>query len=366
MFGLASVYSLTSSVFAGSWDRITTGQGMFARFCDETKEEKGASKFVRMVVSPGKTANLCVDLLNNNDVPYTMHVAFLDGYKDTVSDAMWCDNWSSKFWQYVTGYDTFHTIPANSFKRINVNIKMPVAAAWTVYGCVSVFNEDVWQAALKLGGVTTLLRNTIPVELFVDSKVEVGLELAPVRETQGDNLVSDPVLFAWQQQDKSYLVAVGFKNTGGLDETVEVAGTIKDILGKTITLDSQTKTVGPDGYGDVRYALPKLPWYQMWFDVDMTITHNAVSEFRTEFITEQLLAKKTLTVHDTFFVFPRWIVVALLLLILIIMWIRHMVKRAHAHHQQEKDAMAQLQELQKWKQEHESVGSPGMGTPPQA
>lgn len=131
-------------------------------------------------------------------------------------------------------------------------------------------------------------------------------------------MVSDPA-FVTKQADGSYLVAVGFKNTGGLDEAVEVAGTIKDVLGKVIELAPQTKTVGPDGYGDVRFAIPKLPRYQMWFTVDLTVTHNAVSEFRTEFITEKLLEKKTLTVQDTFFVFPWWIVAALVLLILIIM-----------------------------------------------
>ena len=197
-----------------------------------------------------------------------------------------------------------------------------------------------------------IVHNTIPFELFVDSKVAVGLELAPVRDIAGENIVADPV-FVTKQADGSYMVAVGFKNTGGLDESVEVKGTITDVLDKQIELAPQTKLVGPDGYGDVRYAIPKLPRYQMWFDVDMTITHNAVSDFRTEFITEKLLEKKTLTVHDTFFVFPWWLVIALLVLLLIIMWIRHMVKKSHAHHQQEEEAMKKLQELQKRKQEHE-------------
>lgn len=35
-----------------------------------------------------------------------------------------------------------------------------------------------------------------------------------------------------------------------------------------------------------------------------------------------------------------------------------MIKRAHAHHQQEIEAMQQLKELQKWKQEHDGTGTP--------
>jgi hypothetical protein len=92
----------------------------------------------------------------------------------------------------------------------------------------------------------------------------------------------------------------------------------------------------------------------MWFDVNFVVTHNAVSEFRTEFITEKLLEKKTLTVDDTFFVFPWWLVAVLILLILIIMWIKRMMQKAHAHHQQEADALKQLEELKKWKQEHDT------------
>jgi len=35
-----------------------------------------------------------------------------------------------------------------------------------------------------------------------------------------------------------------------------------------------------------------------------------------------------------------------------------MIKKAHAHHQQEIEAMQQLKELQKWKQEHDGTSTP--------
>lgn len=88
----------------------------------------------------------------------------------------------------------------------------------------------------------------------------------------------------------------------------------------------------------------------MWFTVDMTVTHNAVSEFRTEFITDKLLEKKTITVSKTFFVFPWWLVGVLVVLALII----HLIKRSSKHHHDEEK---ELEELKKWKAEH--------GTPPQ-
>lgn len=123
------------------------------------------------------------------------------------------------------------------------------------------------------------------------------------------------------------------------------------MLHKTVALAPLTQTVPPEGYNDVRFTLPPLPWYKMWFTVDLSVMHHAVSEFRTEFITEQLLAKKTLTVHKTFFVFPWWLVGVLVVLMLII----RCIKRAQKRHQNKEKEM---EELKKWKAEH--------GTPPQA
>lgn len=164
-------------------------------------------------------------------------------------------------------------------------------------------------------------------------------------------MVSAP-LFITKQENNQYLLAVGFKNTGGLDESAEVQGTITDTFKKVITLAPQTKIVGPDGYGDVRYQIPALPWYQLWFDVDLTIKHNAMSEFRTEFITEKLLAPTTLTVHKTFFLFPWWLVAVLILLALLLTWIRHMLHKAHQRHLQAEQERKELEELKKWKEEH--------------
>lgn len=152
-------------------------------------------------------------------------------------------------------------------------------------------------------------------------------------------------MFVAKQANGTYQVAVGFKNVGGLDESVQVAGTVTDTLKKVTELAPQTKTVAPEAYSDVRYEIPALPWYKLWFNVDLTITHNAVSEFRTEFITEQLLAKKTITVSKTFFVFPWWLVGVLIVILLII----QLIIRSRKHHQ---DDEKEMEELKKWKAEH--------------
>jgi hypothetical protein len=181
----------------------------------------------------------------------------LDGVKDPQWGTLSCNftnNWAV-FGQYVTGYESVYTIPANSFKRISPTITMPKSAAGTVYGCVSVYNEEIYQKTIAKWWVSMIVHNTIPFELFVDTKVAVGLELTAVGDIQGTNMVQAPA-FVTKQADGSYLLAVGFKNTWWLDESVEVKGTITDVLGNVIELAPQTKTVGPDGYGDVRYNIP--------------------------------------------------------------------------------------------------------------
>lgn len=134
-----------------------------------------------------------MDLLNLLDEESSMHVSFVDGQKDRNGN-LGCEEESRKavFGQYVSNVTDSYTIPAHGFKRITAKIKMPASAAGTVYGCIAVYNNTVFGNVQKKGGVSTLLRNAIPLEMFVDTKVDVGLELAPVQNAI-ENLVSDPM-----------------------------------------------------------------------------------------------------------------------------------------------------------------------------
>ncbi len=125
---------------------------MYARFCDSTVEEQGKATRTKIVVSPGKTYDLCIDLLNLLDEESSMHVSFVDGQKDQNGN-LGCEEESRKavFGQYVTGVDESVTIPANGFKRVTAKIKMPASAAGTVYGCVAVYNNTVFGNVQKQG-----------------------------------------------------------------------------------------------------------------------------------------------------------------------------------------------------------------------
>jgi hypothetical protein len=331
--------------WAIEYDPTSTNLWLYARFCDVEVATQWEKKSLKIAVSPWKTTKLCVDVLNQLDQEASVHIGFVDATKD-ANWIIWCaaEDTMWNFWQYISWYVTVDKVPAYSFKRIQPEIKMPASAAGTVYGCITVYNDTVYRWVQWKSSMPTLIRNWLPMEVFVDTKVDVGLELAPVVWGMGTNLASDPVFVA-KQANWTYQVAVGFKNIGGLDENVEVAGSVTDTLKKVTELAPQTVTVAPEANGDIRYEIPALPWYKMWFTVDLTVTHNAVSEFRTEFITDQLLAKKTLTVSKTFFVFPWWIVAVLVVLALII----HLINRSRKHHHDEEK---ELEELKKWKAEH--------------
>lgn len=55
---------------------------MYARFCDFADEKPSLKTRSKIVVSPGKTYDLCVELQNLLPDEASMHVSFIDGQKD--------------------------------------------------------------------------------------------------------------------------------------------------------------------------------------------------------------------------------------------------------------------------------------------
>ena len=82
----------------------------------------------------------------------------------------------------------------------------------------------------------------------------------------------------------------------------------------------------------------------------MDITHNAVSEIESEFITAEMLAEKSLQVSETFFLFPRRLVLvalALLLLIWFLFWITKKGKKNRAHQAELEAQLAEFTAMKK-------------------
>ena len=181
--------------WAIKYDANDTSLGLYARFCDSKNETQGEAKSLKIAVSPWKTTKLCVDLLNQLDQEATIHVSFVDAKKDDVGWVIGCSAEDTRwvFWQYVSGYEVTYKVPAFSFQRIEPEIKMPASSAGTIYWCVSVYNDKVYGEKIKKSWMTTLVRNALAMEVFVDSKVDVGLELSAVEDIDGYNLVSEPM-----------------------------------------------------------------------------------------------------------------------------------------------------------------------------
>jgi hypothetical protein len=108
----------------------------------------------------------------------------------------------------------------------------------------------------------------------------------------------------------------------------------------------QNALVQPKSENSLVFSGIQVPWYKLWYTVDLTVTHRAESEFRSEFITDDLLADQTIEVSETFFVFPWWLVIVLGGLIVIIWMLMAISRKTKKRRQHEKDLEEQLKSLQ--------------------
>gem|GEM_PF-5486041 len=96
-----------------------------------------------------------------------------------------------------------------------------------------------------------------------------------------------------------------------------------------------------------------MPWYKLWYTVKFDVTHRAISDVKSEFITEDMLADKSLSESETFFLFPRWLVLvalALLLFIWFLFWLTKKRKKNNAH---QAELEAQLAEFKAMKEQQQ-------------
>jgi len=87
---------------------------------------------------------------------------------------------------------------------------------------------------------------------------------------------------------------------------------MRDTFGKTVIFSDTVKTILADKKDLVAYNIPQLAWYKMWFTVDLTVTHQPKSDgIDAQYLSDSVKASHTDTFSITFFLFPRWIVILL-------------------------------------------------------
>jgi len=165
-----------------------------------------------------------------------------------------------------------------------------------------------------------------------------------------------------QNSDGGVNIGVGFYNAGDLEENVSVKGTMKDTFGKTLTLGDTVKTILAGKKDIVAYNIPQLAWYKMRFTVALEVTNQPKIEgINPQYLPKSFQNTNIENISITFFIFPRWIVILLGILIAAIIIGKFLAKRAKKHHEQQ---AAELAEFAHWKEmhEHDAAATPVAST----
>jgi len=316
----------------------------------------------------GDSREFLVWVNDNSDLCVIIENTRTESAKFSLNVVQWgAPKWKSKLWTcaaedkflpWVTSDLDIVSLWALEKKEVNIKLNMWPGMAGEQYWCVTAIDQTQISDA---GWVATVIRKAKSFKIFVDSDVDVGLEVVNPKGYEWKTSIFGKAKLFWSAAGSWYNFALWFENTWDLVQSVDVTAKIGDTFKKITDLGTQQITVWAKEIGNVEFSAPDMPWYKLWYTVKFDVTHRAISDVKSEFITEDMLADKSLSESETFFLFPRWLVLvalALLLFIWFLFWLTKKRKKNNAHQAELEAQLAefkamkeQQQQQQEWQQE---------------
>jgi hypothetical protein len=306
-----------------------TNLRMEVKFCSD-----GDSKY--FTTNPGAEFTLCADVTNPFPFPVTANFFFNNGVMS--SGIHLCDAFGTSLPEKFDNYNEDITIPAQSTVRIQPKGRFLFEDLGEQYGCLS--HEINQQGAVAEAWYAIRLRNSSTFTVFVAGDIEVGV-------------VFDPSLWGamikkWEKigiakEWKGIVVWTKFTNNGWLIQDIQLSGSMTDLLGKRYEFVEISRAVAPGNTELLSFVVEELPWYQLWFTTDISISHAAnYGRIDPSYLNDDITRTYSYQETVTFFIMPWWLmvgIIALLLLIIIIKKIRKQQRAKLLKLQQELEAL---------------------------
>jgi hypothetical protein len=327
------LYEPTAYEPTPQWDADVIGS-IKVEFCDTGEDTKVVNeKELSITTQPDRKLPLCFRFQNMSDYPYIFTINFVDGLYNNMGNKS-CDleDEKSKFGNFVTNYDQQLQLKWWEIREVRPILSMPASAIGKFLGCLTIRPRSDTDILPKAEwGMSVIVRRGVALEVWNKGILQTALAFTSRIAQKAWDLKFDNGLFAVQRDKQAnYIVQLGAVNSWAVTEDLQVQWKITDIFWKSKPLAAKSlKLVA--GRSDLVTYSTKLPWYKMWFTVEIQASHTPdVMWIPSEYI-QWVKEKETNIIQGTFFVFPWWLVIVIVSLI--VLWMMKKKEEARSKKQ---------------------------------
>ena len=243
---MKKIYAIVAIAFLFSWVAFADSLAdVDISFCENSSGAviqsgvtlSGSTLFFQMPEAWEKW-NICYRVINKSTADATIKISFVDGTftnDQRRNKACLSDTDTKYFGQYVTGFESILTVPANKTLEKTANFTYPVGSDGVYHGCL--VYSVVSKTAENTGdnsNFTILMRRAKFVDVLVGdylSGTKNPIVLLDFDPLSGENLSSNPkIRYYIDPTDGKYIIQFNLKNISSVDQSVSITGTISNYL----------------------------------------------------------------------------------------------------------------------------------------
>lgn len=295
-------------------------------FCNESIEK--GSKSLNLQMNENEQKNICMKVSNVWNEKAEIMLGFVDGTITNDSDqkkACKNEGENQNFGKFVEWKNESFEIPANSTIIRNANIQFPTGYAGTIPGCVTYYIAG--DNAQGNNMFKIIMRKANFIDVFVSGTITVWLEMMNMSVIEdsnvGKNISHTPEILAYiDPYTKQLNIEYGVKNYGSVKQAFTVKGTISNPFGYSYSFEDTNKTVVAKEEVRIHKTLDNIPTYKGPFTITLQVEHQAVFDFESSAISDELKKVNSIQVSSDIFLTPRRIIQVIILIAIIIIILR--------------------------------------------
>lgn len=302
--------------------------------CDDATWSKKDKK-IYLELNENSSVDLCYQVTNTYSEPLDVKVNFVDGWLSNGSRV--CHSAAKKdlFGQYVQPNSEALSLWAGESQKVTSKLSFPVWYVGQVMWCLmyNVVDKQAWWMFDVVVGRTRF------IDVFVKGDLIIDLEMNKPEDEW--DISKNKQLHVKKMPNDEVVVSLQLNNKGNVAQDVLLKWEIRPLFGKPIEFTPQIKYVQGKGNTVVAFSAA-LPRYKWKFDISLSADYTPNFLFDSEQITPDMRKTQSVSFSTSIFVFPWWVVAALL--VLVGLW-RTIVLLIRRHRRKRQAMMQQMQQM---------------------
>ncbi|HMS91446.1 MAG TPA: hypothetical protein PKC87_04455 [Candidatus Absconditabacterales bacterium] len=312
-----SVYAQTGE--AEPTIQVQAFSNLRVRHCDDGLESEKLTTKSSLTLDGNETKTLCNVFINDSNVDITVKYTYVEASIGN-SGLPNCSINGGKFAALIsTPEPTSFVIPAKSHIVRKDNMFLPpgmnegIIRGCLGYGIESIKGiEDKRVEMFKIEN-----RKVILYEVLIGGVANI--KNAVSLEAQKSNVfITNKNIKVLSNTGGGLVISATIKNSGNVDQIVNLTGEIRNFLGFEKIFSIKDKKIGPFQTVELPIDINNIPSYKGIFDVKMTISYVPSLSFEGFDLPEEVLKGGSFYETGKFFIFSRYAVAVLAIVLLIL------------------------------------------------